>query len=68
MGALAARIVAAVVTLRALAGPQTVATHREEILAERAVTSKLGADERVKLPEGQLVAGNGLVEPRDRET
>ncbi len=59
---------AAVVTLRALAGPQTVATHREEIKAERAVVSKLGADERVKLPEGQLVAGNGLVEPRDRET
>jgi HlyD family secretion protein len=58
----------AVVVMRATGGPQTLATKREAIKADREVKPKEGVDERTKVPEGNFIAGNGIVEPMDRET
>jgi HlyD family secretion protein len=57
-----------VVIVRATSGPQTLATKRESIKADREVKPKEGVDERTKVPEGDFVAGNGIIEPMDRET
>jgi HlyD family secretion protein len=56
------------VTRSILAGPQTVPTEKDVTKAEREAKPKSGADERTQVPEGALVAGNGIIEPADRET
>jgi HlyD family secretion protein len=56
------------VVVRAMSGSQTLATSREVIKAERQVKPKEGADERAETPKGNFIAGNGVVEPLDRET
>ena len=56
------------VTRSVLAGPQTVPTAKDVQKAERVSKPKIGADERVEVPQGSYVAGNGIIEPADRET
>jgi len=51
----------------ALGGPPTVPNKADIAGAEKTVAAK-GKDERVPLPELRGVAGNGIVEPADRET
>ena len=58
----------AMVTRSVLAGPQTVPTEKDVKKAEREVKPKTGGDERTQIPEGALVAGNGIIEPAERET
>jgi ABC exporter DevB family membrane fusion protein len=57
-----------VVVKRSLAPPPTIPTSADIKKAERDLKPKAGADERAALPAGEFVAGNGLVEPVDRET
>lgn len=66
--ALFALLLVVAITRSMLAGPQNVATERDAEDAKREVPPERGIDERTKLPRGDLVAGNGVVEPRDRET
>jgi HlyD family secretion protein len=61
-------LLTAVVVVRASGGPQTIAGQKEVIKAEREAKPKEGVDERTKVPEGNFIAGNGIVEPNDRET
>lgn len=56
------------VTKSVLAGPQTVPGEKELKKTEREAKPKAGTDERTQIPEGKLVAGNGIIEPADRET
>lgn len=57
------------VTRSVLAGPQTVPTEKDVKKAERVAKPKAGVDERTTVPTGaDLVAGNGIIEPADRET
>lgn len=58
----------AMVTRSVLAGPQTVPTEKDFKKAEREAKPKSGVDERAQVPEGSYVAGNGIIEPQDRET
>jgi len=58
----------AMVTRSVLAGPQTVPTEKDFKKAERETQPKAGADERTQIPAGRFVAGNGIIEPQDRET
>ena len=51
----------------ALGGPPTVPTKADIAGAAKEVPAK-GKDERVPLPELRGVAGNGIIEPADRET
>jgi HlyD family secretion protein len=57
-----------VVVTRALSGPQTTSTKKDMIKAERVLQPRAGVDDRVLAPQGNLIAGNGVVEPADRET
>jgi ABC exporter DevB family membrane fusion protein len=57
-----------VVVKRSLAPPPTIPTSADIRKAERDLKPKAGTDERAVVPAGQFVAGNGLVEPADRET
>jgi HlyD family secretion protein len=50
------------------AGPPTVPTAKDAAKAERDVAPPAGGDDRRALPSGALVGGNGIVEPRQRET
>jgi ABC exporter DevB family membrane fusion protein len=50
------------------AGPPTIPQDKDVAKAQRTAVPKQGTDERVTLPQGDLVAGNGIVEPADRET
>jgi multidrug resistance efflux pump len=50
-----------------LAGPPTVPRANDLTVAERVTQPSRGHDERVTIPPGELVAGNGLVEPAQRE-
>jgi ABC exporter DevB family membrane fusion protein len=50
------------------AGPQTVPTSKDMAASERVAVPKDGRDERTVLPTGAFVAGNGIIEPTDRET
>jgi HlyD family secretion protein len=59
---------AGVVTKRAFSGPQTIPNAKDEIKAERALKPATGTDEKTVVPEGVYIAGNGIVEPADRET
>lgn len=49
-----------------LAGPSTTPRDKDRVAAERAASAC--TDERVVVPREGLVAGNAIVEPRDRET
>jgi multidrug resistance efflux pump len=51
-----------------LAGSPTVPRAKDIALAKRLTVPVSGHDERSEMPEGELVAGNGLVEPVQRET
>lgn len=51
-----------------LAGPPTVPRSSDRRLAARSVQPVRGHDERADIPEGELVAGNGVVEPAQHET
>ena len=57
-----------VVVKRSLAPAPTIPTAADIKKADRDIVPKVGADERASLPSGSFVAGNGLVEPADRET
>jgi HlyD family secretion protein len=51
-----------------LAGPQTLPTQADIQKAKVSVAPPGGgADERTELPRGDFVAGNGVIEPKDRE-
>jgi hypothetical protein len=52
----------------ALGGPPTAPRTDDVAGAAKEVPPKTGKDERVDLPEISGVAGNGIVEPADRET
>lgn len=66
LGVLAA--LTGVVVFRATGAPANVATPKESIKADRESKPREGVDERVKVPAGDFIAGNGVVEPLDRET
>ncbi len=57
-----------VVVKRASSGPPTIPTKNDISKAERTAVPKAGADERAAVPKGNFIAGNGLIEPADRET
>ncbi len=57
-----------VVARSVVAGPQTVPTAKDVQRSGREVKPKAGVDERAVLPEGTFIAGNGIIEPADRET
>jgi HlyD family secretion protein len=51
-----------------MAGPQTLPTQADIDKAKlRVLPANGAADERTLLPKGDFVAGNGVVEPKDRE-
>lgn len=50
------------------AGAQTVPNDKDVAKAQRTAVPKSGPDERIEVPKGSYVAGNGVVEPSDRET
>ncbi len=52
----------------ATGGPHTVPNAKDVKLSERVEKLEKGTDERTRAPEGDFVAGNGVVEPADRET
>jgi ABC exporter DevB family membrane fusion protein len=58
---------AVLIVRTALAGPQNVPGPRDVDNARRVVVPESGGDERTLLVDGDYVAGNGIVEPRDRE-
>ncbi len=64
-GVAAALFLASIVTRSVIAAPPTVATAKEIDKAKREVPG--ARDERATLPDGNYVAGNGIVEPADRE-
>jgi HlyD family secretion protein len=51
-----------------IAGPQTAPTKKDIDKAARVSVPAAGTDERNEVPKGNFVAGNGVVEPADRET
>ncbi len=51
-----------------LAGPTNVPRAAEVETAKRELVPPRGADERAPIPGAAVVAGNGVVEPADRET
>lgn len=59
---------AGVVVKRSTAPAPTIPTAADVIRAEREIKPKVGVDERTVLPSGTFVAGNGVVEPLERET
>jgi len=64
-------LLAGVVIKRAFAPPPSRITEADVTRAQRTVTPKAGADEKTSFPADsseQLVAGNGIIEPADRET
>jgi ABC exporter DevB family membrane fusion protein len=50
-----------------LAGPQTIPTRADVERAKIPVAPAAGVDEQSQVPRGDFVAGNGVVEPRERE-
>jgi len=52
----------------ATGGPSTVPNARDVKQSQREEKPENGADERTLIPTGNFVAGNGVVEPADRET
>ena len=57
-----------VVVRSVIAGPQTSPGKKDIEKAARVVTPAGGVDERTEVPKGNYVAGNGIIEPADRET
>ena len=57
-----------VVVRSVIAGPQTSPGKKDIEQAARVVTPAGGVDERTEVPKGNYVAGNGIIEPADRET
>jgi len=51
-----------------LAEPSTVPQEQDRVAAQRTSTAAGARDEHVVVPREGLVAGNAIVEPRDRET
>jgi HlyD family secretion protein len=51
-----------------MAGPQNVPQAKDVQTAAREVKPKNGVDEKVVLPQGNYVSGNGIVEPAQPET
>lgn len=51
-----------------LAGPSTEPRAKDRATAQRTSTAACAADERAVAPREGLIAGNAVVEPRDRET
>jgi HlyD family secretion protein len=58
----------ALIAQSVLAGPQNRVTPRDIEQARNPVPPERGSDERSLLPAGDWVAGNGIIEPRERET
>lgn len=50
-----------------LAGPDTKPNAKDAKIAARLIEPKSGGDERADVIAGDMVAGNGIVEPADRE-
>jgi len=55
------------ISLQVAAGPQTTPNAKDVTQSARVVPAS-DRDERTSVPTGNLVAGNGVVEPRDRDT
>ena len=51
-----------------LAGPQNVPNAKDVKSAAREVKPNIGVDEKLALPQGNYVSGNGIVEPAQPET
>lgn len=69
LAVLAAAFLVFTVVRSVLAGPQTMPNARDKEKAAREVKPARGVDERADLPTtGAFVAGNGIIEPADRET
>jgi len=51
-----------------LSGPSTAPREADKLAAERTIKTAGSGDERTVIPRDNLVAGNAVVEPRDRET
>ncbi len=68
LGGLVVVFLSGVVTRSVLAGPQTSPNEKDRAKSANVVTPAKGSDERTELPAGNFVAGNGVVEPADRET
>lgn len=68
LGALALASMALLIGRAIAGGASTVPRDRDRVTAERISTAACAADERVVLPGDDLIAGNAIVEPRDRET
>jgi len=51
-----------------LAEPSTVPREKDRVVAQRTITAAGVRDERVVVPREGLIAGNAIVEPRERET
>ena len=68
-GAVGAGLIAVVVR-SVMAGPLQAASAKDAAEASHDVQPAAGtaAEERVKLPDGDWIAGNAIVEPADRET
>ena len=68
VGGCALAAMAIVITRSLLAGPSTEPREKDRVKAERSSTAGGAADERVAAPREGFIAGNAIVEPRDRET
>jgi HlyD family secretion protein len=64
----AAAGLSAMIAQSVLAGPQNRITPKDIEQPKQTVRSGHGRDERTLLPSGDWVAGNGIIEPRERET
>lgn len=68
VGVLVVFVLLGTVARSVLAGSPTTPRARDIQHAARIVRPAVGSDERMELPAGDLVGGNGIVEPADRET
>jgi ABC exporter DevB family membrane fusion protein len=68
LGVLVASFMSFSVVRQVAAGRDTSPGPRDVATTSRTVAPKTGADERTSLVAGNFVAGNGVVEPADRET
>ena len=67
-GALFGVVLCSLIIRSVLAGPPTVPRQGDVAAAAREVKPSLGHDERSELVGAEFIAGNGLVEPAQRET
>jgi HlyD family secretion protein len=68
VGSVAGVVMIAMIGKQVAAGPATAPSANDLAGSARVVTPKEGKDERVAPVSGNAVAGNGIIEPADRET